>query len=120
VRCPCDAPLVMPSAPLCAPDCDNFLHGFKGAPSGRARPSGPGRVRTRKRESIEGWCELAQGPSQSRGGSAGTSPTPGWAACRALTGGSPPGAAPPPGQHARTRRQAVPAVTLPDDRDREN
>jgi len=39
---------------------------------------------------------------------------------RCWTGGSPPGAAPPPGQHARTRRQAVPAVTLPDGRDREN
>ena len=46
------------------------------------------------------------------GGVAGTAPTPG-AACRALTGGSPPGAAPPPGQHARTRRPPVPAATHP-------
>ena len=37
----------------------------------------------------------------------------GAAACRALTGGSPLGSAPPPGQQARTRRQAVPAATRP-------
>jgi hypothetical protein len=37
----------------------------------------------------------------------------GQAASRALPGGSPLGAAPPSGQHARTRRQAVPAATHP-------
>ena len=34
----------MPGCP-----CDNFLYGFKGTPCGRARPSGLGRIRTRKR-----------------------------------------------------------------------
>jgi hypothetical protein len=33
---------------VCPPGrCDNFLYGFKGAPFGRARPSGPSRVQTR-------------------------------------------------------------------------
>ena len=46
-------------------------------------------------------------------GSAGIAPTPGRGACRALTGGSPLGSAPPPGQQARARRQAVHAATHP-------
>ena len=43
--------------------------------------------------------------------SAGRTPPPGWAACRALPGGGPRGAAPPPGRHARNSRRAVPAAT---------
>ena len=46
-------------------------------------------------------------------GSAGTAPIPGQAASRALTGGNPPGAAPPPGQQARTRKQALLTATQP-------
>ncbi len=84
----------------------------------RARPSGPGRVRTRNARHIEGMREAARGTRRSRAGAQATRRLRA-AACRALTGGSPPGAAPPPGQQARTRRQAVPATTHPDDRDRE-
>ena len=40
----------------------------------------------------------------------------GAAACRALPGGSPTGAAPHAGQLARTRRPVAQAVTLPGDR----
>jgi hypothetical protein len=75
----------------------------------RAKPSGLGRVQTRERERIEALRKAA-GPCQSRVGSrAGRRLRP--TARRALTGGSPPGAPPPPGQHARTRGQAVPAAT---------
>jgi len=75
----------------------------------------------RERESIEGPRELLREQSQQPVGAAGTAPTSGRAACRALPGGSPLGAAPPPGQHARTRSQAVTAATRePMHRDRGN
>ena len=48
--------------------CYNLLYVFKGTPSGRARPSGPGRVRTRERETTEGSRELARELCQSRRG----------------------------------------------------
>ena len=54
----------------------------------RARPFGPGRVPTRGRETTERQRELTREPVPEPGGSAGTAPTPGRAACRALTGGS--------------------------------
>ena len=58
------------------------------------------------------------GPSATMTQSGRGAPTAdcGAAACRALSGGSPTGAAPHAGQLARTRRPVAQAVTLPGDR----
>ena len=40
--------------------CDNFLYGFKGAPSGRASRPAPGRTRPRKREFNRGLRDRAR------------------------------------------------------------
>jgi hypothetical protein len=77
----------------------------------RARPSGStgfGREHARASRDRASW---RANEASSRGGMAGTTPIPGRAACRALSGGSPQGAAPPPGQQAHTRRHAVSAAT---------
>jgi hypothetical protein len=54
----------------------------------RARPSGPGRFRTRRRKIIGGLRELTRGQGPEPSGTTGTAPTPGWAACRALRTGA--------------------------------
>jgi hypothetical protein len=92
---------------------EDFLYKpIKGTPSARqaVRPWPSVDAGTREhRGSCASWREDS---ASSRGGSAGTAPTPGRAASRALTGGNPPGAAPPPGS-AGPHSQAVPAATQP-------
>jgi hypothetical protein len=63
---------------------------------------------------VRDWrTERHHGPER---GSSGPTADCGAAACRALPGGSPTGAAPHAGQLARTRRPVAQAVTLPGDR----
>jgi hypothetical protein len=100
--------------------CDNFLYGFKGAPAARqaVRPQPDWDAEARGHRAIaraDAGTEPVAGRVGGRGADSGR------AACRALPGGSPLGATPPLGQHARTRGQAVPTATRePMHRDRGN
>jgi hypothetical protein len=95
----------------------SFFTSIKGTPSARRAVRPLGRDRMRKRERI-GYRRTRREDQARAGRERGQLADSGAAACRALTGGSPPVAAPPPGQHARTRRQPVPPQREPDDRDR--
>jgi hypothetical protein len=101
-----------PNRPAPWPVTTFCTNGFKGTPAARQavrpRPSSTARTRDPPRDSVS-----RRGTLPGPGGIGRHRADSGWAACRALTGGSPPGAAPPPGQQARTRRQAVPTATHP-------
>jgi hypothetical protein len=98
---------------LCLGRCDNFPYGFKGRTSGAPAPDRWPR-REQGREIIERGSVIEMGTTTrtaagGSGGPAGRLQGGGHAAlsrAEALTG-----APPPPGQQARTRRSAVPAVT---------
>jgi hypothetical protein len=80
--------------------CYNFLYGFKGASTAR-QPSGPpGRIGRSERACIRAMRDDGTSASMARSGRSicGQPAHCGAAACRALPGGSPTGAAPHAGQ----------------------
>ena len=97
----------------CAPSCYNFPYSFKGAPPARQRRAGgPGRKQRTRSHRARMRDRDGHHHQDHSGGAEGQLADSGAAASRAPSGGSPTGAPPPPGQQARTRRSAVPAVTL--------
>ncbi len=73
-----------------------FSTAFKGTPPARQAGPGPAKPGTRGDTRSPGRWMTGEWPCRELAGSAGDWPSPGRTACRALPGGSPTGAAPPP------------------------